>query len=343
MIPRTLTQPLAMRHEFLPLSARQEWDSVLPRVPHAHAHTWNHVAAFQASTGDPTFLYVGRDLAGEPLVVCPIAERRMNDSVDAYTPFGFGGFAARGELPGFAAQWQSVAESRHWTTSYVALNPLLAHDLGFPASVVHPLHTIFVWDVRRSPDALLASMASGRRRQLRKWEAAPRSLTRSRAEVLTFLKGNAAEFFRLRAAGSAYFFAPRTWERLLHSDSVHPIGITEGGRVLAAIVFGLVGPIAEAMFGISRPGFRTMLAPLIWEGVKGLKAHGAEIVNLGSDVRGDDGVALFKRQFGSQARTTHSLRIVHDEDHYASLCRMLGVGPEQRGGFFPPYCRGGAG
>lgn len=326
-------------HELLPLSAREEWGRALQAVPHAHAHRWDHVAAFQASTGDPTYLYVGRDRTGQPAVVCPIAERRGEDTVDAYTPFGFGGFAAVGDLPGFGREWGAFAGSLQWTTSYVHLNPLLPNELGFPESSMHPSHELFMMDLRPGAEALLASMSRGRRRQLRRWESSPVQLTWDKGEVLDFMVSNAADFFQSRGASATYFFGTSTWALLLEADSVIAVGAKESGRVVSVVTFGLASPIADALLGASLPGSEALSAPLLWEGVKALKERGIETLNTGGGVRPDDGIAAYKRLFGCYPSMSHSLHLVHDEGRYAAACRERDLDSAQTGGYFPPYRR----
>src|SRR4051812_15731755 len=91
--PRSRTRPPTpmIRQHLVPIEQRSEWDEALDGVGHAFAHTWLNCHAMQRTTGWPTFLWVLED--GDARAVLPFAERGASGSLDAVTPYGWGGFA----------------------------------------------------------------------------------------------------------------------------------------------------------------------------------------------------------------------------------------------------------
>lgn len=327
-----------VHHELLPLGDRRLWDEATAETPHVSAHNYDHVAAFQLSSRDPHFLYVGRNDAGEVEVVCPVAVR--DDSTpDLYTPYGLGGFASRRPLPGFSAEWKAFAERSGWITSYIALNPLLVTDLGFPSDVTRPAADLFIIDLGPGLDVVHRSMSRSRRAALARWDLSPRPITTDRSMILDFVRREADGHFGRRSARDTYFFSNDTWERLLSSPSVIAMAATEGDGLSACCIVGTTARSADFLFGISRPGGESYSAPLIWEAMKVLDAAGVQTLNLGGGIRDGDGVAEFKRRFGAVETSTTTLQLVHDPARYARLCQESGSTAAETSDFFPPYRR----
>jgi hypothetical protein len=327
-----------MSHELIPLTDGEAWDRALADIPHPHAHTRRHVAAFQASSPDEALLYVHRDAHGAADVACPIAVRGAPGERDAYTPYGFGGFAAARPVPTFAAEWDSFAGANGWVASYVFQSPLLDPDLGFPVGAFVPVGACYVLDLGRPVDDLLARTSPRRRAELRRWARGHHDLTSDPAEVTAFLIAEAAAFFAARDAAPIYRLSGATWADLISSPTVWCVAAREDGRVAAASVFGESCGMVDYLFGISRPGASAYSAPLLWEAVTHFVGTSAITLNLGGGITPGDGVAEFKRRFGPDELTFSSGRFVHRPDAYGDLCRRAGVG-EDRDGYFPPYRR----
>ena len=321
-------------HELIDLDDRDRWSDAVRCLPHTSAHRWDHVAAFQASTGHRTLLYVCR-AHDQLVVVCPLAVRGGPSATDVYTPYGFGGFTSSGPLPWFAAAYQAFAADQGWITSYIALNPFMAHPLGFSHPALTSGPDLYVLDLRPELEEVLAGMSAKRRTMLRQWDRSPAALTWDRGEITDFACAVAPSFFERRSASSAYRFAPESWCRLLASESVLALGVRAGDRLVAASIFAWAGPLADHLFGLSEPGSERYSAPLIWEAARELKRRGAEQLNLGGGIRPDDGVAKFKSRFGAQRVSSQTLRLIHDRNRYALLCREAGV--DEGSTYFPPY------
>jgi hypothetical protein len=327
-----------MSHELIPLTAAESWGRALAGIPHPHAHTRGHVAAFQASSPDEAFLYVHRDGHGAADVACPIAVRGDPGERDAYTPYGFGGFAAAGPVPTFAAEWDSFAGASGWVASYVFQSPLLDADLGFPADAFVPVGACYVLDLGQPVDELLVRTSPRRRTELRRWAGERHDLTSDPDEVTAFLVAEAAAFFEARGAASVYRLSRATWADLISSPTVWCVAAREEGRVVAASVFGESFGMVDYLFGISRPGAAAYSAPLLWEAVIHFAATTATTLNLGGGIKPGDGVAEFKRRFGPRELSFTSGRFVHRRDVYRDLCRRAGVS-DDTDGYFPPYRR----
>jgi hypothetical protein len=327
-----------MSHELISLTDGAAWDRALADIPHPHAHTRRHVAAFQASSPDPAFLYVHRDDHGIADVACPIAIRGGPGERDAYTPYGFGGFAAVRPVPTFAAEWDSFAGANGWVASYVFQSPVLDPDLGFPVGAFVPVGSCYVLDLGLPVDDLLARTSRRRRAELRRWAGVQHDLTSDPDEVATFLAAEAAAFFEARGAASVYRLSDATWADLISSPSVWCVAAREHGQVVAASVLGESCGMVDYLFGISRAGAAAYSAPLLWEAVTQFVGTGATTLNLGGGITPGDGVAEFKRRFGPGELTFTSGRFVHRRDAYRDLCRRAGVS-EDTDGYFPPYRR----
>lgn len=325
-------------HELLPLGDKRLWDDATAGTPHVPAHNHDQVAAFQASSRDPHFLYVCRNDLGEVEVVCPVALRE-DSAPDLYTPYGLGGFASRRPLPWFSAEWSAFAERSGWITSYVAQNPLLVTDLGFPPDALRPAGDLFIVDLRPGLDDVRRSMSRGRRAALARWDLSPAPVTTDRSRILDFVRREAGGHFGRRSARDTYFFERETWERLLSSPSVIAMAAEDGTGLSACCIVGTTARCADFLFGISRPGGESYSAPLIWEAMKDLHAAGVHTLNLGGGVRDGDGVAEFKRRFGAERTPMTALQLVHDPARYARLCQETGAPAADSSGFFPPYRR----
>jgi hypothetical protein len=327
---------MATMQQLVPLDDPERWAAVLDRLPHVPAHTWDHVAAFQSSSGCETWLYVRED-EGEVVAICPLAVRGASGERDAYTPYGMGGFATRATVADLGARYRELALEQGWVATYVLQSPLLPPVADLNGDEVRAGPELYVLDLRPAQERLLADMAGTRRSELRRWESAPLPLVTDRGEITAFLAREAEAFFARRGATSVYRFTSETWHRLLRSRHVLPLAVAVDGELASATVVSAAGRHAEYLFNVSTdegPGFG---APLLWEAIKRLRQRGVEQLNLGGGVRPDDGIAAFKRRFGARRVIAHHLRMVHRPDVFAVLCRRHGLAPDAP--FFPPYRR----
>lgn len=326
------------RHELVPLSDGQRWDEALHGLVHAPAHTRHHAAAFALSSPDEVTLYVLRDAEGLPVVCCVLAVRGGPGTMDAYTPYGFGGFVAARPVAGFGQLWDSFARSQGWVASYALQHPLVEAPEPFPEDVERVSGDTYVVDLRPEPADLLRRMSSGRRTELARWTRAAGVLEEDRTAIAGFFAAEAPRFFADRGASPTYRFAAPTWEALTHAPNTVAFGARGPSGLVAAALFNGAGTLGEYVFSVSVPGTKGVSGPLVWEGMLALRRRGVTTLHLGGGVRPGDGVARFKQQFGVSAVPLRHLRFVHRPDVYARLCSRAGCDTGDDG-YFPPYRR----
>jgi hypothetical protein len=315
----------------IPVDARRAWDAALADMPHAFAHTWDNCHAMAASSGHATYLYSFS--ADGVRVVCPLAERPIGDYVDLVTPYGFSGFVASGDCPGFSSHWQRFAAGRGYVCAYLLLNPVLPSGSLF-GDLPERHKTLFVFDLRLSEDELFARLSTNRRRQVRR--ATPDAVVTDREELTEFFVATYPEFIARRDAAGVYHLAEESMRALCGSPRVLLIGARSGGRLRAASLFGFTAHGGDYLYSASLPGDEQWSAILIWAAVRELKARGVPSLNLGGAVSDDDGVAEFKRRFGTEEVPLHNVKQVYRPDVYRALCDEAGVDPGQTG-YFPAY------
>lgn len=322
-------------HELIPLTEPDRWNASLAEVPHGHAHTWGFCHAVALTTGLPTYLY--RYERASALVICALSERELSGLTDVVTPYGFGGFAARGSSERFPADWAEFARSRAWVCGYLALNPLLRSAEGFPDDEIHVHNHLYVMDLRGSAEEVFRRLSQNRRRQLRDWPSAAAGLNHDRRALIRFFVDTYADFFERKGAGSATRFAPETMAAIGALDDVLMVGDGAEGRIEAVAVFGHTPTAGDYLFNVSLPGEERRAVQLIWSGVEQLRELGVPSLNLGGGVREGDDLAEFKRRFGAAERPLVSLRQVYRPRAYDCLCGRSGASLEDRAGHFPAY------
>jgi hypothetical protein len=322
------------RHELIPLSEPERWQSALAELPHTHAHTWGFCRAVARTSGAPTYLY-RYERSGSRLT-CVLAERRVDAYVDVTTPYGFGGLAPSGELERFPEDWRQFATSRGWVCGYIALNPVLSDARGFPNEEVHVHNHLFVMDLRGSDHDLLLRLSRNRRRQLRDWRSTAATLEHDRGALTDFLLGTYTAFFERKGAGAATNLSGETMAAIASLDDVFLVGASRDSRIESVALFGYTSVCGDALFNVSVAGGERHAVHLIWAAVEHLRELGVERLNLGGGVREGDDIAEFKRRFGATRLPLRSLRQVYRPDVYERLCANAGVSPG-RSGWFPPY------
>ena len=318
----------------IPLDARADWNAALAGVPHAFAHTWASCHAMSLTTGLPTYLY--RFELDDVRIVCPIAERAFAGRVDIVTPYGFSGFAGTGDCPAFPRHWREFASARGYVCGYVGLNPLLWRDSYGQPDDVHQYNHIYTLDLSPTLESLYASLLPDRRRQLRHREQALMALIHERPVLIDFLLRHHDAFLTRRRASRASHLSSATLSALVEQDNVFLVG-AGNGEVEAVSAFAYTETIGDHLFNVSAPGGERHSTLLIWYGIVRLKALNVPVLNLGGGIRENDGVAEFKKRFGTTTRPLKSLKQVYDHEAFESLCRRVGADPADRRGYFPPY------
>jgi hypothetical protein len=323
-----------MLHELIPLEEPQRWRAALEGIPHAFGHTWDNCHALSLTTKHRTFLY--QFASEEARIVCPIAERHYAGHVDIVTPFGFSGFANAGRSMVFAEAWKRFAREREWVCGYIGLNPLLECFDHYAADDLFQQNELFCLDLQLDVAELYQRLSRSRQRQIKAWNARQDWLYLERERLVDFIVAEADAHFRRRGASSVYRFTPMTWRSLLASPNVEILGATIEGRIVAVTVFGYSDTIADALFNISIPEGRDAATSLMWEGALRFKKRGITVLNMGGGVRQGDSIAQAKQLFGARVLPLRCLKQVYLADRFAELCRVAGVDPSERTGYFPP-------
>ncbi|MCU1380092.1 MAG: hypothetical protein JWN29_3075 [Acidimicrobiales bacterium] len=320
-------------NERVPLACRARWDELVAAVPHALFHTAGYVAAMQRSSSAETYLYAVR--SGGRLAICPVAERRLADTTDAYTPYGFGGFVGDGPLDAARRHWRRFADRSGYVCAYIGLNPVLDVDPCTDGARVEK--DLFVLDLTLDLSTLHANLSTNRRRQLHGWAAQRSALTTDRDRLRAFFLDALPGFMDRRRAAGIYRLTPQTIDALFELESTLAVGCGVSGRLEAVSVFGFTPWSGDFLFNVSVPGGERHSVSLLWWAVEELQARGVPTLNLGGGVRAGDSLEQFKARFGARRVPLRSLREVYRPGVYRSLCRWAGVDADADGAYFPPY------
>ena len=313
-------------------SDRETWQHVLRRVPHAFGHTWEYCRAVEMTSGWPTFLL--EIVTPEGVVVCPFHEREFGGHRDLTTPCGFSGFAGAIESPAFLERWARFVQDEGYLCVYAALHPALGSPAAFPSEDVFAGRSLFLIDLTRSAHELHANLGRNRRREVR----VSRDHTWDRATLVCFFLDHYHAFMRNRGASAASVFSREALSVLLGSPQLDVIGAGVE-QVEAVLVFGHTRWSGDFLFSISTDGGESHSASLLWRAAMQLKEQAIPVFHLGGGIRSNDGVAEFKRRFGSIERPMHAIKQVFDGDTYRRLCGMLPSAGLDRSGYFPAYWR----
>lgn len=326
----------AAGERIVPLDDPAGWRDELRGVPHAFAHTWDSCLAMHESSGLETFLY--RYAEEGRRIVCPFAERRYGGGRDLVTPYGFSGFAGRGEVSSSCDRWRRFATENGYVAAFIQLNPLL--DPGYGTGGNRWIHnSVYILDLRKPVSELRAGLSENRRREIRRLKEEDTRILFDDGAAERFFRSRFRDFMRSRGASPVYLFSDETLERLTVSEGTFLVAARVGGGVKAAALFGRTPHVGDYLFNVSTGDGVRHSAVLVWEGAKRLQELGVPFLNLGGGVRPDDGVARFKQRFGGMERPLACLKEVFDEDRFRHLCDLAGVDPDTRDGYFPPYHR----
>jgi hypothetical protein len=324
---------LAMSTRLLPLSAAADWEQALADVPHVFGHTWGSCQALALEgDGDPALLVaLGRGMK----VACPLIERPIEGRLDVATPYGFSGLTGTGAWPGFAREWQLLAEQRGYVAGYLAVNALFGDETYFDPETVTVANETFVIDLRNGVDAAWERLSTNRRRQLREW----------RREDYEVDGEGLAEFFveqyplamERKDAAARHRFGPRTLAALCDLPNTFLVGARAGGEVGSVSLFGFTPHAGDFIFNAALPGCAHHSVALIWTAVHLLAEKGVPWLNLGGGMSPGDSLADFKARFGAAPLPMRAVKAVYDQAAYEDLCRRHGADPDDRESFFPVY------
>jgi hypothetical protein len=331
--PMTARDPI---QKLIPLDSPEEWTQALEGIPHGFCNTWEHCYGMHLTTGYPTFLYTLTN--GDTRIICPITERPAGQYVEAVTPWGFPGFASNGEIPGFPLIWETFVRSRGYVTAYITLNPLFCRPSFTDQTITAAHNMLYVLDLTNSVQEIFQSFPRKRRQQLNKWEKSEVTIITDREILTRFFLENYPGFIRARGAPGAYIFAESTITFLMMLNAGYVIGAkTRSG--LQSVLFSCFTPYAaDALLFASLPEGREHMAGLMWHAARHFKSLGVPALNMGGGATIGDGIADFKRHFGTKGMPLRALRQIVRAPIYDDLCRTYGLSSDGEG-YFPPYQR----
>lgn len=318
----------------IPLDSRADWDAAVGGVPHGFTHTWQHCRAMWLTSKLPTYLW--RYQQDGVRVVCPFSERSVDGHTDVVTPPGTSGFTGTGECDGVPGAWARFAKERGYVSGYIGLNPLFTRALYHEGAESY--NSIYVLDLRRSLDALLAGVDRNRRRELRSFGSSRERLVTDRERLIRFLLVNYPALEQRVGAAPAHRWSEPTLRLLCESPGSLVVGYEANHDIVAMHLFCSTPHAADAVLNVALPESRAYTSILVWFGVQFFKDQGVPLLNLGGGVREDDAVARSKQRFGAQRLPLRALKQIYDVELYDALCRRVGVDPRSSG-YFPAYRR----
>ena len=317
------------------ISLRQPeaWAAALEGIPHGFAHRWECCEAMQRTSGLPTFLYVLEDAGGR--AACPFAERRFAGTTDICTPFGFSGFAQRGELPGLFEHWRAFARARGHVCGYFALHPLFSP--AYPEDVLSSRNSLFLLDLRQGAEAALQAASRSRRRTIQAWRASGQSFVEDPGPLREFLLRNHAPFLRGVGANAASILEEASLDRFCRAPGVELVGLAGPGGITAVHAFAATPHAADSLFFLGSEAARPHMPALFWEAIERCARRGIPWFNLGGGANSEtDPVARSKILYGAQPQPIRRACEIYDPAGFDALCRAHGAA----GSYFPPYRAG---
>jgi hypothetical protein len=287
----------------------------------------------QFSSADPIGLFVCT--ANGSRFACPVAERQFGGEPDVYTPLGFGGFVGIGDSDVLQEAWREFTKERGYVAGYVGLNPLLAPPELLRDESARSHNSLFVLDLKQSPDILLSRMSRNARRNLKKSGADEGLLELDRELLTDWFVSQYRPAMRARKASSIYMLSDETLRALCQLENVHLGGLPSGSPTAVGLI-GATRYGADALFLASTPEGRSRSMSIYWHWIRTFGATSTPWLNLGGGGSEEDSVAQFKRRLGAKRVPFVTLRQVYRPDAYAKLCRSAGVSPDEKG-FFPAY------
>jgi hypothetical protein len=321
--------------DMIPLDQPSEWKRALEGVKHTFGHTWQNCYAMHLTTGFKSYLY--SFLSGDVRILCPIAEREYNGSVDILKPFGFSGFIGTGDCPEFPYHWKEFVRHRGYVCGYLGLNPIFDYNTHFASREIRQYDTVYVLDLTLSLDRLWENLSENRKRQLREANIVHSNPVSDKSSLTDFFLTNYVDFFHRKNAAQFYLFSRETLSFLFNLDNVLMVGAQNSEKMEAVSVFAYTADVGEYLFNVSLPGGEKHTAPLLWYAINYLKSLHIPLLNLGG---GGGGMAEFKRRFGGSQLPLRCIKQIYDQQVFENLCRQANADPWDSTGYFPPYRKG---
>ncbi len=323
-----------MKWKLIPLEAKEEWQNALEGIAYGFAHTWEHNYAMSLTANLKASLYCFE--ANNIRIVCPLAEREFKGHKDIVKPYGFNGFVGNRSCEEFPEEWRRFAKARGYVCGYLGIHPFLTDHTYYTNEEARTYNTVFALDLNLEEDELLSRMSKGRKAQIKQFQIGRSSIVREKEMLGEFLVNNYDEFLLSRGASSVYSFSKATLSYLASLDNVFLVGKSGTGGIEAAAMFAYTPYGGEYLFNVSIGEGKGHSSEIVWQGIRQLKTLGVPLVNLGGGFTPSDGIASFKKHFGSESFELKCIKQIYDEERYSVLCQQASVNPDSVD-FFPAY------
>ena len=321
--------------KIVPLTSKDEWYQALKGLKFAFAHTWGNCQTMFLKNGLATYLYIFE--TGADKIVCPFSERKFDDTVDIFTPYGYSGFIESNFIPNFSDHWNNFTKSRGYVCGYFALNPILSHPAYFSKDKFSKTTSVYILDLTLPEDKLYQNITTNGKRKLKNWNKTNSSIVTDK----NILKDYFLELFPLTMkrvdATDLYNYSEEALSFLMDQNNCLLIGAEQKGKIEAISLFVYTPYVADYFFNASLVEGRFHSARLIWEAALRLKLKNIPFLNLGGTESAGDGLSRFKEMFGGKKYVFQYLKQIYDKGKYIELCKNNGVDPNLSYNYFPSY------
>jgi hypothetical protein len=297
------------------------------------SQSWNYAWSLHASGIDPKLAIV-RSRGARMLL--PFYERNWMGSTDIATIVGGSGASIFPNSAAPLSLWRRFAASQGWIAGYIQISPLLDLERLRPEGELTINNTSFLLELTTLD--IFESASRTIRRKIHSAVEGGAVLVDDRTVLAERLKQLYPQTMLRLGAPTHYHFSPETLDRWAFDQESLILGANLENVIEGVYLFRFVGDYAESHIVGTTDRGRALVAWLIWEGVKRLRACGVTVLNLGGGVRPGDGVFRFKERFNGLARPRGAFCQIYDSTKYDQLCERSGTCAAN--GWFPAY-RGG--
>lgn len=327
----------------IPATDAQSWLQALHGMPHDFGHRPEYALAASDVTGFETALWVydSRD-ERDGRAACVVALRDAPGGFDIVTPLGFAGFALLGDVPELAEAWTRNWTARGAIAAYVQLSPFQSPGrwqalLPGLSALLKPGQDCWCWDLRPSPDALLAGMSSKHRQLLRKWLREEARVEWDQRLLRVRFNDLYGDFLGRQEIPSVYHYHPQHIDLMASAPGTLFVGARSAqGEIEAVTMFLFCGSHADSFLNAATIEGRRHSRGLYWLGVMRLREIGVQMVNLGGGIVPGDGLSEFKIRLGATRSPTVAIKQIFDRVRYGSACNSVGVSADAEG-YFPAW------
>lgn len=329
---------MPISHKLISINDENEWKNSLNDVPHLYTHTHWYNFAMHLATQREIYLYEGK--GHDFHVICPLYLRRRDQYslYDITTPYGFSGFACRGEYENFFQEWQTFMLEQKIVCGHIALHPLLNSTLNYHEPDRFATKPMYMIDLNRPLETIFDSFATDHRQRLRKWQKKQYNVTIEKsAHYRTAFIALYQHSIKQRHAARVYDFGEQAWQALLDSPHSLLISVEDKGEIQSTAIFLHDQKLIDYFMLASTDAGRQHTRGIIWHAIEYAQSHAYDWMNLGCGVKADDALTQFKSHFGSVPMMTYALKQIYQPNIYQQLCQQYQTNSVDLTGFFPSY------